>query len=199
MTTRVLLIRHGETEWNRLKRYCGFIDVALNATGKQQARKLGKRLDKEPVHKVYASDRLRALETARLVFKGRRIKRLSGLREMHFGIFEGLTHKEILKKYPELYGKWLKDPYSIGIPKGESLTGFRKRIIRAVKEIVRAHQGETVALVCHGGAISALLAHLKRSKEFWGLVPKSASLSIVEFRSGKPVLVMANDTEHLHG
>lgn len=197
MPTKLILIRHGQTSWNRNKKYCGAKDIGLDCAGREQAKQLCRRLKSEPVHKVYASDKKRALQTARLIFGSADIKRVLDLREIHFGIFEGLTHEQIVKKYPLVYKKWLKDPFGITIPKGESLAGFKKRVTRAIKKIVTLNKGKTVAVVCHGGAISILMNHIIKSGNFWKYIPSSASISIVEYRDGRPRIKSFNDTTHL--
>lgn len=186
MPVRLILIRHGETEWNRKKRYCGSLDVSLNATGRDQARRLRNQLDGVAVDAVYSSSRKRAVETARIIFKKRLIKKKADLRELHFGCFEGLTHCMILKKYASLYRKWLHDPFEVVIPGGENLHDFKKRVLRIFKKIVSRHRGETVAVVCHGGVIGIFFMHLLRKKNFWKLIPKSGSATIVEYKKDKP-------------
>ena len=121
------------------------------------------------------------------------------MREMHFGILEGLTHDEILKKYPEVYSRWLKNPYSVTIPGGESMPGFKKRIIKALKKIIAGYKDKTVAVVCHGGAISVFITHILKTKDFWRNIPGSASLSIIEYKKKKPKIQLLNDTSHLEG
>ena len=197
MPTKLILIRHGETDFNRKKRYSGFKDIPLNSKGKRQAGKLHKRLKDDEVHKVYASDRSRAMQSARIVFKDRLIESLAGLREIHFGIFEGLTYKEIMKKYPVVYKKWLKDPFRVKIPGGESLIDLRIRVVRELKNIMAKNKNKTVAVVCHGGPISIFVNHILRSKDFWKYIPKSASLSIIEHKNGKSKIRSLNDTLHL--
>lgn len=197
MTTKLLLIRHGETVWNRNKRYSGYIDIDLSRKGRAQAKKLQQRLKGEQVDKIYSSDRKRAIQTAKIIFKNFPIEKIGDLREVHFGIFEGLTYDEILKRHPVAYRNWLKDPFKTAIPKGENLKDFKKRIIKAVKKIISLNKGKTVAVVCHGGSISILMNHLLKSKKFWHKIPKSASLSIVEYKNGKTRIKLFNDTSHL--
>lgn len=197
MPTKLLLIRHGQTHWNAIKRYSGFSDVLLDKIGKLQAKKLHKRLKHVRVDKIYASDRRRAIQTAKIVFKDKEFKKICGLREIHFGIFEGLTYAQVMNKYPVVYKQWLKDPYSINIPKGESLLKFKKRIISVVKKIILKNKNKTVALVCHGGAISVILNHILKTRNFWQKIPKSASLSIVEHAGKKIKIRLFNDIKHL--
>ncbi len=197
MYTKLILIRHGETTWNRRRRYCGFADIALNANGKQQVQKLGSRLHKEKIHKIYSSDRKRAIQTARIIFKDSEIEHLPELQEIHFGCFEGLTHAQILKKHPKLYKKWLKDPYNTEVPYGEKLVDFRKRITRIFKKITLLNKNKTTAVFCHGGTISIFITSILKTRNFWKYIPGSASMTVVEYQSGLPVITVLNDTKHL--
>jgi broad specificity phosphatase PhoE len=197
MITTLLLIRHAQTQWNLKKRYSGFIDIGLNDRGREQAKSLRQRLKKEAIHKVYSSDRLRAMETARIIFKGMRIEKAPELREMHFGIFEGKTYQGLMKKHSLIYIKWLKDPFSINIPQAENLNNFKRRVIRAFRKIIRLNKGKTVAVVSHAGVISIFINSILKSKDFWKYIPNSGSLSIIEYKNGKVKIRLLNDTSHL--
>lgn len=197
MTTRLLIIRHGQTKWNLKKRYCGSEDLGLNSCGRKQASRLSRALKQKCVNKIYASNKMRALQTAKIVFKGCKIEKIPDLREMHFGVFEGLTYGEILQKHPVVYKRWLKNPYAVTIPRGESLRDFKKRVLAAFKKIIRLNKGKTVAIVCHGGTISVFLNHILKSRKFWEQIPKSASLSIVEHENNKTKIKLFSDTRHL--
>lgn len=199
MTTKLILIRHGATKWNLEKRYTGFSDLCLHYTGIEQAKLLCKRLKNEVIYKIYSSDRKRAIQTAKIIFKDRKIHKSANLRELHFGIFEGLNYKEIMEKYPVIYRKWLDNPFYINIPKGEKIKDFRKRIINSIKKIISANNGKTIAIVSHGGAISIFINHILKSKNFWKTIPGSASLSIVEFNNNKFKIKNLNDISHLNG
>lgn len=197
MATKLILIRHGQTDWNLKKRYSGFIDIALNAQGREEARKLIKRLKGQEIHKVYSSDRLRALQTARIVFKRSEIEIVPDLRELHFGCFEGLTYKEIMAKYPAIYKKWLRDPFAVTIPGGEPLVDFRKRVAGALKKIVACNKDKTAAIICHGGTISIFIGYITKTRKFWQELPAAASLSVIEYRNNKADIRLLNDTAHL--
>lgn len=198
MATKLILIRHAETDWNSKRRYCGLNDIGLNAKGKRQAVKLRGRLKKEKIHKVYSSDRKRAIETARLVFNHRaKIKEVSDLKEMRFGCFEGLTHNEIMKKYKVIYRRWLKDPFRTTIPGSQPLGDFRKRVINAFKKIISLNPNKTIAVVSHGGAISAFVTYILKTNAFWKYIPHSASISIIEYKNKRPKIQLLNDIGHL--
>lgn len=195
MVTRLTLIRHAITRWNKSGRYCGCKDVALSKEGEAQARALAKRLKCVKFDKIYSSDRKRALQTARIIFKKARIIKVSSLREINFGVLEGLRHKDILMRYPVVYRKWIKDPYQDCIPRAESMAVFKKRVRRGIEKIVRENSGRELAIVCHGGVIGIFVSSLLKKKNFWGYVPKGASLTVVEYRSGLPKLKKFNETK----
>lgn len=198
MATKIFLIRHGQTEGNAKKQYCGFLDLGLNEFGRLQAEKLGCRMKKYNIHRIYASDRKRAIQSARIIFKGRRINRIAGLREINFGIFEGKNHQEIMESNAGIYGKWLTDPHNTVVPESESLMDFQKRVMGALGKIVISNSNKAVAIVCHGGTISIILSRINGSKNFWELIPGSASLNIIEYRGKKAKITRFNDISHLN-
>jgi len=199
MSTKLMLIRHGASDWNLKRRYCGFADRPLAAKGKKQAKRFRKRIKCLKVDAVYSSDRKRALQTAGIAFAGAKIKKMPGLREMHFGIFEGMTFKEIMKKYPKIHKEWLNDPFSVTIPKGERLDALRKRVANAIKKIIRDNPNKTVAVVFHGGAISAYITAILKSKDFWKHIPGPTGVCTLEYKGGKFNIITLNDTSHLNG
>lgn len=185
MAAKLILIRHAETDWNLEKRYCGFTNIGLNQKGIRQAKKLHKILRRAEVHQVYSSDRRRAIQTAKIIFGQRDIEKMRDLREMNFGIFEGLTYKELMKKRPVIYKKWLANPYTINIPNGEDLTAFKNRVVGAFEKIAALNKNKTLAAVSHGGAISIFINAILKTNDFWGHIPKPETFSIVEYRNGK--------------
>lgn len=176
MSTRLILIRHGETDWSAQKRYCGVADVDLNERGRTQAIGLSKRLKGEDVHKVYSSDLKRALRFAGIVFNGISIERIQELREMRFGVFEGLTYEELMQKHPEVYAKWLNNPFEVDIPEGEEWKGFEGRVKSALDRIISLNKGRTVAVVTHAGPIKVIMG--------WEIQPALASFKIMDFDNG---------------
>ncbi len=197
MPTKLILIRHGETLWNLKKRYCGFRDIGLSAKGKKQAICLKKRLNSCDIYRVYASDRKRAIQTAKIIFAGIKIHKIPNLKEMHFGIFEGLNYREIMKKYPKIYNAWLRRPFGVVIPKGESSISFRKRVTQALKKIISANKNKTIAVVCHGGSISTFITGILKSNDFWKHIPHAASINIIEEKNNSLKVKVFNDTTHL--
>lgn len=153
--TRVLVIRHGETAWNRVSRIQGHTDIPLNDKGRWQADRLGAALADEPLTAVYSSDLQRAHETAEALARacGVAVRPDAQLRERHFGEMEGLTHDEIAARWPEGARRWRARDPEFGPPGGETLQDFYARCIAAASRLATAHAGQTIALVAHGGVL----------------------------------------------
>lgn len=199
--TTVLLIRHGLTDWNQERRWQGHYDVPLNAVGREQARRLGRRLQGWPIRAVYSSDLARAAGTAQ------EIGLVLGLepvldpawRELHVGRFEGHTREEIQERFPEAWAR-LVDGYLEG-PEGETMADLAQRVVPRFEQLLAGHQGEMFVVVSHGATLRSLLSHvLGLGGE---LLPRvvldgNTGLSIVEARPGRPaIIVRLNDTSHL--
>ncbi|MFH1202261.1 MAG: histidine phosphatase family protein [Candidatus Omnitrophota bacterium] len=189
MTTRLILVRHGQTPYAREKRYCGLSDIGLDDKGIKEAKALRKRLCRKNIQEVYSSDLKRALDFAKIIFENSSIKSTAQLREMNFGIFEGLTYGEIMEKYPEIYTKWLNDPLITRIPRAESWVEFRRRIKRTLIKMIKLNKNKTLAIVTHAGPIRIILSDILRTKDIWQINPDTASLNIIEYKNKKARLV----------
>lgn len=156
--TRVLAIRHGETDWNVGSRIQGHLDIGLNATGRWQASRVAEVLADEGLAAVYASDLSRAFDTARAVAEaaGLEVQVDTGLRERAFGLFEGRSFDEIAATWPADSERWRKRDPAFAPEGGESLTGFYARCVGAAERLAAAHPGQTIALVAHGGVLDCL-------------------------------------------
>ena len=196
MSIRLILIRHGSTDWSMKKKYCSFTDIDLNNKGKNEARKLYQRLNKEKIHKAYSSDAKRAFHFAKIALRGLTIEKIPELRELNFGIFEGLTYREIIKRYPEIYTRWLNDPFGVDIPSGESLCNFKKRVSKILKRINSLNRNKTIALVTHAGPIKIIINDILKSKKIWEITPDLASLNIIDFKNSKGKIQLFNDTSY---
>ena len=156
--TRIIAIRHGETAWNADTRIQGQIDIPLSDVGRRQAALLGQALADEPVTAIYASDLLRAWETAE--FLGRAVAvpltPEKALRERCFGEFEGKTFTEIEAQLPEQSQRWRKRDPEFTPTGGESLVTLRERVLAAAARLAADHPGELIALVAHGGVMDVL-------------------------------------------
>ncbi len=159
---RVLLIRHGETQWNREGRVQGYhADSPLTEAGRGQARALAARLARERVDALYASDTGRATETASPIgaATGLRIIHDAALRERNYGAFEGRTFAEVERDFPEEYETFrTRDPH-YAPPGGESAAQFRDRVMAALERIAAEAAGKRVAVVTHGGVLGIAYRH----------------------------------------
>jgi len=153
--TELILIRHGETDWNRELRFQGHIDVPLNDMGHEQARRLGLRLAGEPVQQLVSSDLMRTQQTAApaALQLGLEIVTSATLREQNFGIAEGMRADEIQKLHPRAWEDWLQFREDHAMPEGESPRQFHARVIEALGRIAVEHAGRNVLVVTHGGVL----------------------------------------------
>lgn len=158
MATRVVLVRHGETDWNAGTRIQGHSDIPLNARGRWQAARLAEALAHEELHAVYASDLQRAHDTALPAARaaGLEVRHEGGLRERGFGAFEGLTFAEIESRWPEDAARWRRREPAFAPGGGEALQDFHARSVAAVEALARRHRGQTVLVVSHGGVLDSL-------------------------------------------
>lgn len=156
--TRVLAIRHGETAWNVESRIQGQLDIGLNDNGRRQARRLAEALFDERLDAVYASDLMRASDTARALADatGLEVRCDAGLRERAFGSFEGRTFDEIAELWPGESRRWRQRDPAFAPPGGESLQDFYDRCVRTALRLAGAHPGQAIALVAHGGVLDCL-------------------------------------------
>ena len=158
--TTLLLVRHGETDWNRDGRWQGHADPSLNDTGRGQAHELARALADEEIAAVYASDLRRARETAEIVAAalGLPLEIEPRLREVDVGGWSGLTIEQIEQRFPETLERWRASDPEHAFQEGETYAAMGERVLAAVREIVDRHQGERVLIVLHGGPIRSLYA-----------------------------------------
>jgi probable phosphoglycerate mutase len=156
--TRILAIRHGQTEWNADGRIQGHTDIALDALGQWQAERLAQALADDDLQAIYSSDLARARQTAAPLAgrKGLTLRVDPGLRERGFGEFEGLSFVQIEQRWPEQAAAWRRRDPGFGARGGEVLRDFRSRVVAAVARLARAHRGQSIALVTHGGVLDLL-------------------------------------------
>ncbi|MDR6536150.1 putative phosphoglycerate mutase [Variovorax soli] len=156
--TRLIAVRHGETAWNVDTRIQGQLDIALNATGLWQARRVGEALAEEPIAAIYASDLARAWQTALEIARplGIEVQAEPRLRERAFGHFEGRTFADIDATLPEQARLWRTRDPAFAPEGGESLLDFRARVTDVAAQLAARHPGELVALVAHGGVMDVL-------------------------------------------
>jgi broad specificity phosphatase PhoE len=156
--TTILLARHGESDWNRDRRWQGHADRPLTDLGREQARALADRLAATELDAVYSSDLERARETATIVAEPHQllVKELSDLREVDVGSWSGLTRAEAEERYPNAFRRWTEGEE--GWDDGETYEQLRERVVGAVMTIAARHPGDRVLLVAHGGSVRAVHA-----------------------------------------
>ena len=189
MSTILILIRHGETPFNRDRRYQGHRDTPLTRKGKKQAKKIAVRLRNEPLDAIYSSDLKRTGYTAKIInrYQSLKINILPELREIDFGDWEGKTHDEIQRKWGSLLDGWEGKPSEIRIPRGESIKDLAERIRSVVKKIVNNHPDQRVAVITHGGPIRIILMDALGLglDDWWKTITGNGGISVVEYQSNK--------------
>jgi len=198
--TRILLIRHGQTEWNRQQVFRGRADIPLSNVGIEQAIALAERLANEPITAVYSSPLARALVTAEHVAgpHGLQPHRVEGLTDVDFGAWEGRSHEDVKREEGELYLRWQSQPHLVRLPDGETLAEVRERVMAALNDIVTRHSGNTVAVVAHRVVNKVLLCAFfgLGDDAFWRIRQDTGCLNIVECDGDQKAVLLVNDTCH---
>lgn len=158
-STRLYLMRHGQVADGHTHRFHGNNDIGLSPEGEQQLTRLAQQLQSVPLAAIYSSNLRRSRDGAARLCQGRGLEPqpIPALREIHFGIWEGLTFQEIAERYPEHLASRLQDISNFRIPGGESLMDVRDRVVPFLKEMVAAHPGQPLALVAHAGVNRVIL------------------------------------------
>jgi probable phosphoglycerate mutase len=200
--TRVFMVRHGDTVLSAEDRFAGETDVELSEKGREEARRLAKRLSGEKITAVYASPLGRTIETARIIAEPHhlQVQPCDGFREISHGHWEGMKRHEVEEKFPKEMAEWEKDPYTFAPAGGESGLAVTARALPALIDLVRKHPGESILIVSHKATIRLLLSSLlgfdpRRYRD--NLDQKPAALNIVDFRDpARARLTLFNDTSH---
>ena len=160
--TDFILIRHGETDWNRELRFQGQLDVPLNAVGLEQARRVGERLSQEFADELISSDLLRTQQTAEPISLLRPAQAAlaaqlnAGLREQSFGKLEGMSVPEIQQTLPDVWARWTEFDADYTVDGGETARQFHTRVMQAMSALARAHAHKTLIIVTHGGVLDMI-------------------------------------------
>jgi 2,3-bisphosphoglycerate-dependent phosphoglycerate mutase len=202
-STRILLVRHGETDWNAAGRIQGHSDTPLNAAGRLQARRAAQRLARAPIRALYSSDLARAFETATIIGAplGLTVVASPQLRERRYGEWEGLTAAEIQAHYPEQFALWRARSTDFVPPQGETRNELLTRALAELQTIARRHVREMVVVVSHGGLCYVLINHILGSvdgdrREFtFG----NASIHTLDVTGDQWSVISMNETAHLLG
>ncbi len=200
---RLLLVRHGTTEFNSTRRFAGYTDIALSDIGLRQVERLRERLTGEKITVAYSSDLKRAVTTAEAILTGHNgcdIVRCPELREVNYGEVEGLTFQEIRSRYPQLAESVVDfNPGLLKFPGGETFLEFMDRTAKFLTRLNNHAPSDTVLVVSHSGPLRVLVLDLLRFERsaWWQLRIDNASLSIVETFARGAILNLLNDTSHL--
>jgi probable phosphoglycerate mutase len=198
---KVMLVRHGETDWNREQVFRGRIDVELNHNGREQARALAEATRIFQIDAVYSSPLSRSLETASIAADAHDldVRIAQGFVDFHYGDWQGLKHQEVKEKFPDLYLRWHESPHLVQIPGGESLEDVRRRSLRELEKIVARHEGQTVMIVSHRVVNKVLLCAIMGldNSYFWRIRQDNCCLNIFECSKDEYTIHLLNDICHL--
>jgi len=207
---RILLVRHGETDWNRQSRFQGQIDVPLNATGRQQSQQAAAFLRQSPIKRAYSSPMARPRETAELVLEhhsGVPLTTCQGLLEIGHGLWEGKLEQEIQAQWPQLLATWKAAPHQVAMPGpgGETIQQVSQRAVAALERIAQdLNEGDTALVVAHDAVNKAILCHLLglSPARIWSVKQGNGGVSVIDYPEGGagPAIVYSlNLTGHLGG
>lgn len=199
---RLVIVRHGETLWNRHNKLQGQTDIPVSKKGLQQSKMLAKRLKNENIDVIYTSRLKRAVRTAieiKKFHKNAKLVREKGLNEMSWGIWEGLKWDYIKKEYKNLYEKREKDRFNFKIPKGESPKLLKNRLKNILNKIIDHNKNNTVLIVGHGGVNRTILGILLKwnNKKILSVKLHNASITILNVKNNKTMMHLFNSKRHL--
>lgn len=196
----IILARHGETRWNVGEVFRGRADIPLNENGQRQAALLGRYLETADIRAVHSSPLKRALDTAKAIASPHALEVTTetGLLDLDFGEWEGLTVPEVKNKYGELFNTWASHPEIVRLPGGETLDDVRQRALQVVNRVVVRDAG-TVVLVTHRVVIKVLVCALLGldNSHFWNVLVDTCGLTTFRLDSGRFILVRHNDNSFL--
>lgn len=201
MANTFYIVRHGQTNWNILGKTQGHGNSDLTEQGIVQARELAEDITKYPIDYIYSSDLGRAIQTAEILGEklNLEVQKTEGLREMGFGVWEGLLIDEIKKDYSDIYDIWRNDPHLVNIPKGETLQVIKERVDNFIEEINKKHENKHIIFVTHSITLRVMLLSFLGSGmgNIYRIKQDNTALNIVEYRDYGPVVIKMNDTSHI--
>ena len=201
MTTSIYLVRHGQTAWNKEEVFRGRTDIPLNETGLREAELAGGYLQHLEPHAIYTSPLSRAFQTAQEIarFHGLEIRPLEGLIDMSFGSWEGHSLKEVEEKDAGRYRQWREEPHLVKFPDGETLDEVRVRAMAALEWVIGQYPEKTVILVSHRVINKVILCGILGldNSHFWQITQDTTAINLIQYRNGKYILSLMNETCHL--
>ena len=198
---RLVFIRPGETDWNKLGRWQGWVGIPLNELGERQARALANFIRNIGMSALYTSDLRRALKTAECLAEQLSFQPISDarLRERNIGVWQGLTRAEIEAWYPDDYAAMLADVNGFRVSCGESRRDVRERVQASLADILKRETGETVGILSHTTAIKILLADLVPDYDPLDVDLDNTSVTTIRAKGDAWELVAVDDVMHLEG
>ena len=200
--TRIILVRYGEAEWNRVEHFRGRADVPLNENGLAQAKAMAQRVAAEwrPVA-IYSSPLTRAVKTAEAIAGHFTlpVQVHAGLIDINYGQWQGLTPEEAKERWPEMIDAWYNAPHTARIPEGETLDDLHARSLKTVNELSALYKDQTIVLVSHTVINRVILLGvlgLGRDR-FWRLRQDTCTINVFEVEGSVFTLVSLNDLYHL--
>jgi broad specificity phosphatase PhoE len=201
--TEIILVRHGQTPWNKDKIFRGTVDIPLNDTGIEEARLAGEWLKGETIHAAYTSPLSRSRDTAEAICRhhGLAVADLGGLGDLNYGDWQGLPLSEVKVKYADLYRQWETAPHTVRFPQGETLDEVRARALAGVEEVVKRHPGQVVLLSAHRAVNKVLIAALigLDNSHFWRIGQDTTAINRFRWTGAVWEILLVNDTCHLRG
>ncbi len=199
--TKIILIRHGATTWNKLGKYYGWTDIDLSEDGILQAKCLAENFPVPKIDEIYSSDLRRAYNTAEYIGKKFNcdIQTSKNLREMNFGKWEGLVYPEVLARWPEEIEKFIEEPDKIKVPGGETFLQVQQRVMDSVDNILNANNNKTVVIVAHGVVIAVFLAAVMgvALKNIGSFQQNNTGVNIFSYEKNNWKINLINGTKHL--
>lgn len=200
--TRIILVRHGQTEWNRIERFRGRADVPLNETGLAQAEATGRRVAAEwQPSAIYTSPLSRSIKTAEAIAKhyDLPVQEHPGISDIDYGEWQGLSPEEARQRWPMEIDAWYNRPQQAYIPGGETLVDLRARAMETVNELAAHHPSETIVLVGHTVINRIILLGVLGlgNERFWRIKQDTCAINVFETDKDDFILVSLNDTCHL--
>ena len=199
--TRLYLIRHGQTEWNKHERFRGRLDVPLNSAGHAQAAAIAVHLRNQPITAVYSSPLQRARETACPLAATRRLEPLTlpGLIDIDYGDWQGLTPSEVRRNWPELLDTWHTHPHMVDIPGGNNLHTVKAQAQSALSEALAGHPSESLVFVTHQMVTKVLTCDLLGLDEshIWRIQQDNGCIDVFDWDGQQFTAVLINGTAHL--
>jgi probable phosphoglycerate mutase len=201
--TRIILVRHGQTEWNRVERFRGRADIPLNETGLAQAEATGRRVAAEwQPYAIYTSPLSRSVKTAEAIaiHFDLPVQHHLGLADIDYGEWQGLSPEEVRQRWPEEIDAWYNRPHQARIPGGETLGDLSARAMKTIHELATHHPGKTIVLVGHTVINRIILLGVLGlgNERFWRIKQDTCAINVFEAEDGYFTLVLMNDTCHLH-